>query len=159
MTKLIALLRHGEAEYGQSQHRDFSRNLSASGKSKLKRLSNVLKERGLHFDAVVSSSAARTRQTTEIMLNSIEAEETTFLDSLYLADVQTIIDFFGNLPEKYCKVLFVGHNPSISAFLSYVTGEYHMSLQPGMMTMVDIEVDSWEIAINRGMGNLTEVLQ
>ncbi|QDH80267.1 hypothetical protein FKX85_14975 [Echinicola soli] len=159
MTKVLTLLRHGEAEYGHGQEKDFSRKLTSAGKLKLERLTNVLAERNLNYDVVISSTAVRTYKTTEIVLKAIQTDECTFLDSLYLADVQTILDYCGSLPNKYNKVMVVGHNPGISAFLSFITGEYLISLQPGMMAMVDFEVDAWEIAITRGMGNLVEILQ
>ncbi|WP_187328682.1 SixA phosphatase family protein [Echinicola rosea] len=159
MTKVLTLLRHGESEVGLGQKEDFSRKLTSTGKLKLERLTNVLATRSLEYSAVVSSTATRTRKTTEIVIKAIQVKECTFLDALYLADVQTIVDLCGNLPNECSKVMIVGHNPGLSAFLSFLTGEYQPSLQPGMMAMIDFDVDAWEVAITRGMGNLVEILQ
>ncbi|AWW32907.1 phosphohistidine phosphatase SixA [Echinicola strongylocentroti] len=159
MTKTLTLLRHGEAEYGNGQLDDRGRKLTTSGKLKLERLTKVLAERKTVCDTVFYSPAVRTRETTEIILKGLKSNESSIYDALYLADSTTIIDLLGSTSPEKNSILVVGHNPGISALLSFLTSEYHVSLLPGMMAVLEFQVDAWEIALNRGMGSLVEILQ
>lgn len=159
MGKILTLLRHGEAEPAKGQQADFKRNLTTDGAHRLERLSQVLSLRNLHYDLLLSSTSNRTVQTSEIIQQGLPCREAVFFDTLYLADVQVMMELISQQKEENEQVLLVGHNPGISALLSYISGEHQLTLQPGMMAMVEIEADSWALATSRGLGILREVLQ
>ncbi|UCS92367.1 histidine phosphatase family protein [Echinicola marina] len=159
MTKYLTLLRHGEAEPAKGFNEDFYRPLSESGKYKLNRLGNVLKNRELAFDVSYISTALRTLETAEIINNYISISRKEAQMQLYLADAEVIFEALKTSPDDFNHIMLVGHNPGISAVLALLTNDYQINLAPGMMAMLELYTDSWEVGLNRGMGSLKEVLQ
>lgn len=156
--KRIALLRHGEAEYGKGQRGDFDRKLTSTGKYRLERLAEVLADRNFSFDLLLQSPAIRTRQTADILSQAISFKKKMEEKDYYLAKKDTWTEKLNALPDEYDSVLVVGHNPGLSTLLDYYVGDYFLNLSPGMMAVVEIEVDTWK-AISAGSGVLAEVLQ
>ncbi|WP_200977669.1 phosphohistidine phosphatase SixA [Echinicola sp. 20G] len=159
MTKYLTLLRHGEAEHGYGQSGDFKRKLTRDGKYKLQRLANVLKERKVEFDLLLKSPATRTVETAGIIRDAVLPHEDTEEGVLYLAETDDIIKVLNKLSDDIHKVMVVGHNPGISALLSFLTNEYQISLSPGMMAVIELHADKWGVGLSRGMGTLQEILQ
>lgn len=158
MGNQITLLRHGEAEQGFGINGDIKRKLTARGVFKLERLARVLKEREVSFDLLLKSPAQRTLQTAEIIGESIKIGLEDVKDDFYMADSEALFTVINQLSDQYHRVILVGHNPGISTLLAYLTNDFHLSLLPGMMAVVDLEADSWQ-AVSRGSGTLVEVLQ
>ncbi|MDN3671076.1 histidine phosphatase family protein [Echinicola jeungdonensis] len=156
--KRIALLRHGEAEYGKGQSGDFDRKLTSSGKYRVERLALVLAERKFSFDLILQSPAVRTQETAEIISTAIEIKKKLEEKDYYLAEKDAWLEKINDLPEEFDSALVVGHNPGLSTLLDYYVGDYFLNLSPGMLAIVEIEVDSWK-AITAGSGVLAEVIQ
>ncbi len=158
MKKQIALVRHGEAEQGFGIDSDLERELTVLGVSKLHRLAGVLKERDVFFDLLVTSPAKRTLQTVEILSQYVKIILEEQKRNFYLANCEVLFSAINQLSDQHQRVMLVGHNPGISALLAYLTDDFYVSLSPGMMALVDFEIDQWG-AVSRGSGTLVEILQ
>ncbi|GAB3661066.1 hypothetical protein GCM10028791_35320 [Echinicola sediminis] len=159
MGKYLTLLRHGETETGQGQLKDFDRNLTAQGVYKLERLANVLRDREVAYDLLLKSPAKRTEETSEIIQAAVKIQHSRAEEDIYLATTEMLMELVAKIDDRFDQVILVGHNPSITAFLACITGDYQVSLSPGMMAVIEIHADSWNIAASRGMGSLLEILQ
>jgi phosphohistidine phosphatase len=154
----LFLLRHGEAEFGAGPDGDISRKLTVRGINQLSRLANHLKAKQIVFDLVLSSNAKRTQQSAEILTQSVSAKKIQFLRELYEADAHQMLDFIQQSESEVTNLLIVGHNPTISALVSYLTGEDYIQLQPGMMAKIEIITEKWK-EVGRSTGILLEILQ
>ncbi|WP_215226831.1 SixA phosphatase family protein [Echinicola shivajiensis] len=159
MAKYLTLLRHGEAEPAHGFKGDFSRNLSDNGKYRLNRLGAILKERAMFFDISYVSSAQRTQETADIIDNYLSITNKEIKKDLYLADVDIIFDTLRTVSDEINQVILIGHNPGISGALAMLTNDFQINMTPGMMAILELHADSWEVGINRGMGTLKEVIQ
>ncbi|WP_186758663.1 SixA phosphatase family protein [Echinicola salinicaeni] len=159
MAKYLTLLRHGEAEPAKGFKEDFHRNLSDNGKYKLNRLGILLKKRKLFFDLAYISAAKRTVETAEIISDYSSISNKEVKRDLYLSGVDMVFEILSSTPNDINHIIFIGHNPGISAVLAVLTNDYQVNLAPGMMAMIELHADSWDVCINRGMGTLNEVLQ
>ncbi|PRY90373.1 SixA phosphatase family protein [Mongoliibacter ruber] len=156
--KMLYLLRHGEAELGFGRYSDFDRKLTDNGIAQLKRLGKILEINAEKFDQILSSSALRTKMTTELIAEKISAERIFFEEVLYEAQTEIILRQLNSVSNDVNHLLLVGHNPGISALASYVTNGQFISMQPGMMAKIALEVDSW-CMLGRETGSLMEILQ
>jgi len=69
---------------------------------------------GLCPGLVLCSSAARTRETLDIVIKELEREPKIKIeDRLYLASAGQILRRLRELPEKAEDVLLIGHNPGM----------------------------------------------
>lgn len=154
----LFLLRHAEAEFMTGPDGDISRELTIRGQSQISRLAKLLDKNQIKFDSVLSSNAKRTRQSTEILTNVIFAKKIHFLRELYEADPHQMLSIINQVGLEVDNLLVVGHNPTISALVSYLTGEKFISIQPGMMARIEIHTGNWN-EVGRGTGTLLEILQ
>ncbi len=157
-TKMLYLLRHGEAELGFGQSSDFDRKLTANGITQLKRLGKLLKINDENFDLALCSNALRTKMTCELIAENIQPKKIVYEELLYEAPIERIFNQIHQVNNEVDHLLLIGHNPSISSLVSYITTDQFVSMQPGMMAKIALEVDSWEMC-GRGVGTLLEILQ
>ncbi len=151
-------MRHGEAAIGTGYQKDFDRTLTATGRYKLQRLNKVLEERKFELDLLIKSPSSRTMETASIITQSIEVREQQVQESIYESSVDSLLDMIQSLPGRYGQVMIVGHNPSLTSLLSYLTADLNLSLSPGMMAVLSFDLPEWEM-ISKGTGYLNEVLQ
>ncbi len=156
--RVLSVLRHGEAEIGVGKAGDFSRNLSEFGKHQIGRLNLVLRNNGFKFDCLVSSPALRACQTAELISKDFEHTGIKIEKDIYEAEPEDLIKIIHKVDEKVDNLLLIGHNPGVSALISFITGEGYVSLRPGMMAIVDVYVDDWSL-LGQDSGVLREIWQ
>jgi len=158
MIKKLILMRHGEAEIAAGYQQDFDRTLSATGIYKLQRLNKILAERKFQLDAMIKSPSRRTMETTEIVAENLGATEQQVRESIYESTVDNLLDIIHGFPDQYEQVIIIGHNPSLTALLAYLTNDFNLSLSPGMMAVLSFDLPEWKM-LSKGTGHLNEVLQ
>lgn len=123
-TKRLTLLRHAQA--GHHATHDVDRTLTPDGRADARAIGERLQEGGIVPQLVLCSSAARARQTWEQAANAYgdatEAIDTQYLDLLYGADPEEVLDLLRGLSEDVSEVLVVGHEPVTSAVAHHLAG-------------------------------------
>jgi phosphohistidine phosphatase len=156
--KYLTVLRHGLAEPGFGREGDFLRPLSPEGKTQITRLSEALKQRHVHFDLAVCSTAKRTMETKAILSNFIQIASTRLEDQLYEAGLHDLLLVICSTNPECSNLLVIGHNPGLSSLLSYFSGENNLNLMPGMMARMEFFLEEWNL-LDRNTGILVEILQ
>lgn len=154
--KQLILLRHGEA--GFSDGIDFQRPLTSRGIENLEKLGRTLQSKGLEIDFMHCSSAKRTFETSEILKKYIPIKDEVFEKEIYAANLEILIELLENTPKATETCLLIGHNPTISLLLAYLTDENYVGLQPGMMGIIELQISEWS-QIGHDTGILLEILQ
>lgn len=123
-TKRLTLLRHAQAEHHATH--DVDRALTLDGRADARAIGQRLQESGITPQLVLCSTAIRARQTWELAANAYgevaEAIDTQYLDLLYGADLEEILDVLHGVSEEVSDVLVVGHEPVTSAVAHYLAG-------------------------------------
>lgn len=158
MTRKLTLMRHGEAGTGFGYQDDIGRSLTAHGISKLKRLNIALRESATGYDLLVKSPATRARETANLISAGLSIGEEIQEPGLYESDMDRLLEIISNLPDRYERVLLVGHNPTLSSLLMYLTDGADVSLSPGMMAVISFDLPGWKM-VSKGSGSLRELLQ
>lgn len=156
--KILTLMRHGEAEHGLGQVDDFSRKLSGSGKERLKILNGMLVKNDQKFDLLIKSPARRANETAKLITYHLKIDKEESEPAIYEGSVEKLLEILKHLSDEFDNVLLVGHNPGISSLLVYLTNEINISLWPGMMAIVNLDIPNWDM-LTSGTGSLKEVLQ
>jgi phosphohistidine phosphatase len=158
MTKELMLMRHGEAEPGNSQSGDFNRKLTHFGENQVRRLAEMLKSNTQEVDLLIHSTALRCKLTADLMGKTLKPRKTTASQGIYRAGHLELLGLINEWDIAINKVILVGHNPTISFMVSYLTGEQHILLLPGMMARIHFMDYAWD-EVSKDSGVLAEVLQ
>jgi len=79
------------------------------------------------------------------------------LDEIYDAELNDLVKILNDVDSGVQNLLLVGHNPSLSLLVSYLTGIGSLSLNPGMMAIIEIVSDEWK-QMGKDTGILKEVI-
>src|SRR5687767_7028829 len=149
--KILYLLRHAKSSWKDDSLRDFDRPLKGRGRDAAEQMGKVLAEERLKSPLVISSPAARARETTEIVLHSSGlGVEPRFDERIYEADVRTLLEVVSSIPDKTKAAMLVGHNPGFENLLAFLTGDdRHMPT----CALARIALKSWS-DLSDGSGKL-----
>ncbi|HEY1622026.1 MAG TPA: histidine phosphatase family protein [Streptosporangiaceae bacterium] len=102
---------------------DAERALTERGRRDAAAAGQWLRDSGYLPDAVICSSARRTRQTWQQVSAELgRTVECASQDSLYLAEADALLAEIGLTPEPVLTLLYVGHNPAAGQFAAELTG-------------------------------------
>src|SRR5258708_6890901 len=106
--KRLAILRHAKSSWDDPTLDDFNRPLNERGWKAARRLGRELKQRGMTFDLVLSSTSARTRETIDgVQQRYAFNAPITFEQKLYGASAETLLAMVRGLDEAVTAPLIV----------------------------------------------------
>ena len=151
--KTLLLLRHAKSSWDDASLRDFDRPLAARGKRDAPRIGKALAGRGPAPDLIVSSPAARARETIEAVIRSARISiSPRFDEAIYGASSSELMSVIRRLPEESFRALLVGHNPGFEDTLSRLTGAQYQ-MPTAALACIEFQVEGWE-DVGDGQGRL-----
>ena len=139
--KTIYAFRHSIAntDYGN----DVNRSLTDEGIEYFSKLVNQNVKSLKDLQLVFVSSALRTKQTAEILLETIPDVKVEFVPSLYNSSKDYILKIINECSEEVDNFGVIAHNPGISDLVSYLVDE-RVRFQPGNFAKIEYNIDSWQ---------------
>ena len=141
--KTLLLLRHAKSDWSNPQVADHDRPLNKRGKRDAPRMGRLLQDENLLPDLILTSTAKRTRQTVQAMVEAgsytgkVKARQ-----ALYLTGPEAYIEVLRGVPDKYRRVMVVGHNPGLEELLEQLTGT-GIILPTAALAQVELPVTQW----------------
>lgn len=118
MSLRLILTRHAKSSWDSPVSGDHARPLNDRGRKSAKAIGQWLRRNGYEPTLVLSSDAARTRETWALIAPSLGGTpKVVWLQELYHTGAETMLDVLrtaGDAPV----VLMLGHNPGIAGFAS-----------------------------------------
>jgi phosphohistidine phosphatase len=153
--KRLFLLRHAKSSWNHPELRDFERTLNERGNQEAEKMGVRLKERGVIPDRIVSSPAVRAAQTAEIVADRLNYPKENILwqNTIYDASAGELLRCIQDLNDADKQILFIGHNPGISALARHLTGRDIGEMPTCGIAVIDLNVTNWA-KVNRDSGNL-----
>jgi phosphohistidine phosphatase len=142
--KRLIVLRHGTAEQPKFGHSDFDRELTKRGEDDSLRVGEVLLERDLKPDVIVSSAAKRAFTTAKRVADGCGFERAVIEHSeLYSASLSIILNVIRtSISDTASTALIVGHNPGFHYTIEHFGGS-DISLPPTAWASIELQVESW----------------
>jgi phosphohistidine phosphatase len=141
--KTLLLLRHAKSSWKDAGQDDFDRPLNGRGQREAPLVGEYLKAEQLLPELIAASSARRTRETAELVIQaSGYRSDVRFSRDLYEADVASLRAFVETLPEECSRVLLIGHNPGLEEFLADISGE-SATLKTSALVELHLPGNSW----------------
>jgi phosphohistidine phosphatase len=140
----LCLVRHAEAAPALAS--DADRPLTERGAADAAGIGQWLAERGITPDAVVVSSALRTRQTWERLAAALPGAPQPDLDPrLYRNTLDGYLDVVRDTDAAVAVLLLVGHAPSVAGLAADLLGGPAPGFPPGGRALLAVTVD-WGFA-------------
>ena len=114
------------------------RPLADRGRRQAPEAGRWLAAHGPVADLVVTSPAARTRETWQLAVGELVAPpEVRVDDRVYAATLDELLDVVAGLPETAGTALLVGHNPGLEELVEHLVGQ-HVRLVTSALAVVDV---------------------
>ena len=111
--RTLLVLRHAKTEDTRPGSKDSERRLTPDGERAALEVGDYLRTQGITVDTVLCSSAARARQTLDLLRlgDQLDPERVEIADRFYNAGTDTLINAVRELPNDCQVALLVGHAP------------------------------------------------
>lgn len=141
--KTLYLLRHAKSSWKEPGLRDFDRPLNSRGREAAPLVGQLIRKRKLPVDLVLSSPAARARQTAALVREAAELSADLLYDErIYEADAERLLAVVAQSPDSADALMLVGHNPGMEHLLKLLTGEQH-EMPTAALACVVLDVEKW----------------
>jgi phosphohistidine phosphatase len=122
--KQLILIRHAKAVAGSVHLHDFDRVLQERGEQEANIMGKILAQKNKSIDAFISSPAARTKATSELIATHLNfsPQHLQFQPLIYEASTRTLFQIVTELNNDWKTVILVGHNPAFHDLASYLLG-------------------------------------
>ena len=142
--KTLLILRHAKSSWNYPELSDYDRPLNKRGKRDAPRMGEHLRQEGLIPDRILTSSAKRARKTaSKVAKTSGYIGKVKKLDAFYDTVPGVYFETLQALPNKYQRVMVVGHNPTMEQLVNHLTG--HIERMPtAALAHIEIPIEHWE---------------
>src|SRR5579863_9842177 len=134
-------LRHGIAVDPQSWHgSDDDRPLTPDGEKRMEREARAIADLDLDVDTIVTSPLLRARQTAEIVADRLRIGDGLVEDArvAHGFDADSVAAMLHE-HDRAASVMFVGHEPSMSAAVGRLIGGASIELKKGGLAGVELD--------------------
>jgi phosphohistidine phosphatase len=155
-SRLLLLVRHGEAVSKTVGLSDFERILTRKGAVECDQVAKELSEKKLTIDLMISSPADRALETAHLFapLLRYPTENIRIMNALYFADsISVILVQLKRLPDSARIVAMFGHNPSLEELATYLVPDFSQAISKSAIAAISFDAGSWA-NLKKGAGNL-----
>lgn len=162
MLKLL-LMRHAKSAWDDLDHTDHQRPLNKRGIEAAPKMGQHMVSKGLTPKLILSSTATRARQTTQLVSEQFNGDiETRFIDELYnFSGFHTPLNIIRSQADQQSPVLLIGHNPTMEELAGELTGAGSSAARALMyekyptaaLAEIDFNIPKWA-DLQTGIGTL-----
>ena len=116
-------MRHAKSDWEAGAQSDHARPLNDRGRREAPSVGKRLVEMGATASLVISSDAARTRETWERIQPSFASALVEFEPTFYLAGIESVRARLATVGDEVKSVLILGHNPGWEQVVAELTGD------------------------------------
>ena len=155
--KTLLLMRHGKSSWKQPDLADHERPLAKRGLRDSHRMGEMIFERELVPQTILSSSAVRALETARVFSEACGATVPVLsLDSLYLSEADVYFNELRALPDTLERIMVIGHNPGFESLLQ-ILADRAESLPTAVVAYLVLPLESWADLNAKTKGNLVEI--
>ena len=152
--KTLFLLRHAKSSWADSSLADFDRPLNGRGKRAAEAIGRFMRKQEVSPDLVLSSPAARARETIGIVIKATQlTAEVRYDQRIYEAGPLRLLEVISEIEEERSEVLVVGHNPGMEELLQLFTGRIER-MATCTLAKIELKTAKWSKAADH-KGNLS----
>lgn len=148
----LLLLRHGKSDWSAGDRPDLQRPLAPRGREAAKRVGVYITKHGLTPEFVICSTAARARDTYELVAEALTNEPKVAYDkTIYESGPNELLAALKKVDTNIHTLLIVGHNPSMTEFAHLLIAAGDVDLRQSLiekfptagLAVIDFPLDDW----------------
>lgn len=152
--KTLILIRHAKSSWKDQTLPDRERPLNTRGKNDAPLMGQILFEKNIIPDLVLSSTAKRAKKTAQKIFFDIYGfmeSQIHLTDDLYFTGVAFHLLIINTLLDTKNTVVLVGHNPDFINLIDFLTHESLQEMPTSGIYCLDFDINSWkEVKENTG---------
>lgn len=142
--KTLLIMRHAKSSWKDKDLKDRKRPLSKRGKRNAPQMGELIKEKELVPQMIISSDTIRSHQTEELFAQTSGfSGEVKYMDKLYMAEADEYLDALKDIPDEMERVMIIGHNPGLESLLPLLTKRVE-SLPTAAVAHLVLPIDHWK---------------
>jgi phosphohistidine phosphatase len=150
-------MRHAKSSWKDKDVKDRKRSLSKRGKRNAPQMGELIKEKELVPQIILSSDAVRAHQTVELLSGTSGfSGKVQYDDDLYMAEADEYLDSLRKVSDDFERVMIVGHNPGLESLLPLLTGRVE-SLPTAAIAHLTLPIDHWKELSKKTKAELVEI--
>jgi len=122
MSELL-IIRHAKSSWADASLSDYDRPLNARGERDAPRMGRWLVEQDAVPDLILSSTAQRARETTDLLAPECNCNNIEWYDNLYHAPAEVCMRQVMRADTSFERVAVVAHNPGLEILVSHLGGQ------------------------------------
>ena len=145
--KTLTVMRHAKSSWDPSGLSDRERPLNKRGERDAPVMGRRVADAGIRPSLILSSPAVRAWTTARIVAQEINypLEFLQRENSLYLADVEDILQVLAEQDDGFNNIMLFGHNPGLTRFANFLVPGITDNLPTAGIVSVELETDSWSL--------------
>ena len=160
MPRRLIVMRHAKSSWGSSAQSDHARPLNKRGQRDAPVMGRRLVELDWSPNLVLSSDAARTRETYALMSPALDrVQRVEYLEAFYNNGAPALRATVGEVPDIFTTVLALGHNPCWEEVVHWLSGE-SIVMTTANCALLECDADDWGATVeHRDKWRLVDVLR
>lgn len=159
-TRRLIVLRHAKSDWDSEAKGDHARPLDDRGRRSAPRIAERLRTMGWVPQVVISSDAARTRETWACMQPALGAPAVSFTRTLYLMGIDEIRAALREQAPEVDTVMVLGHNPGWEDAVHELSGvRVRMTTCNAALLQCPVQTQTWADAVARSDWTLEKLLR
>jgi phosphohistidine phosphatase len=164
--KRLTILRHAKSSWEHQRLEDLNRPLNERGWTMARRMGCELEKRGMKFDLVIASPAARVRETIDGLREKLNLNvEIRFDPRIYAASEEMLLEIVHEVHETVHAPLIVGHNPGLQQLAVGLTSKDRDGLRDRVkhkfptaaLAAIELPAHRWA-EVKPGSGEIAELI-
>jgi len=141
--KKLYIIRHAKSSWKDTMLDDFDRPLNKRGKLNAPFMGDILKNKNISPDIIISSPALRAKKTAEIIAEKTAySKEIKFDRNIYEAETQELYKILSMVSDDEYIVFLFGHNPTLNMFAEeYVN--FHDNIPTCGIVEIEFTCSKW----------------
>ena len=143
--KTIYFIRHAKSSWKDMSLKDFDRPLNKRGLRDAPFMANLMKEKGIQPDAIVSSPANRAYTTATYFARALNIDLDNIIkeEAIYEAYYSTIISIVQKQSDQIDTLLVFGHNPGFTDVANFFTRNYTDNIPTCGIIEISADIKKW----------------
>jgi phosphohistidine phosphatase len=124
--KTLYLARHAKSSWKDHALDDMVRPLNKRGRRDAPFMGELLKDKGINPELIISSPAKRASKTAQAIAEQIgySKKKIIYDEDVYEASSRGLIEVIKKIDDKYSSVMLFGHNPGFTMLNNFLTKHY-----------------------------------
>ena len=151
--KKLYLVRHAKSSWKERNLSDFDRPLNKRGNRDAPFMGNLLRQKGVSPDVIISSPAKRAITTAKTIAKEVgyPINKIMEVENIYEASAGELINIINDIDDKHETAILFGHNPGFTMLSNYLSGQRIDNLPTCGVVHIEFPFESWnKVEIDSG---------